>query len=71
MESVDRTAALDHTVDSSDHLSVSPASTPQDRLDRLSALVGMRGTLVNPFFELPLFVQAARGPLLPLLHILS
>ena len=71
LESVDRTAALDHTVDSPEHFSVSPAPTPQDHLDRLSALVGIRGTLVNPFFELPLFVQAARGPLMPLLHIFS
>ena len=42
-----------------------------DRLDRLSAVIGMRGTLINPFFELSLFVQAARGPLLPLFHIFS
>ena len=42
-----------------------------DRLDRLSALIGMRGTLINPFFELSLFVQAARGLLLPLMHIFS
>ena len=71
MESVDRTATLDPTVDIPDHFSEPPAPTPQDRLDRLSALFGMRDILVNPSFELPLFVQAARGPLLPLLHIFS
>ena len=44
---------------------ISPAAAPQDRLHCLSTLVGIRGT-VNSFYELPLFIQAARKPLLSL-----
>ena len=48
----------------------SPAQASLDRLDRLSAFVGLRGS-VNPFFELHLFIQAARKLLLPLLDTFS
>ena len=45
-------------------------TAPSDRPDHLSALLGIRCT-VNPSFEFPLFIQAARKPLLPMTDIFS
>ena len=69
MEGVSRTAPLENSsASTASNSATAPAS--QDRLDRLSAFVGLRGS-VNPFFELHLFIQAARKLLLPLLDTFS
>ena len=69
LEDVSRTAPLEHHSASSASDS-SPAPASLVRLDRLSALVGIRGS-VNPFFELHLFIQDARKLLLPLVDTFS
>ena len=69
MKDVSRTAPLEHpSASSASYSTHAPASVL--RLDRLSALVGIRGS-VNPFFELHLFVQEARKLLLPLVDTFS
>ena len=68
MEDVSRTNPLEKSAASPDSY-LSPAAASIVRLDRLSAFVGIRGS-VNPFFELQLVIQAARKLLFNLILIL-
>ena len=69
MEDVSRTASLGNSSACPASYS-SPAPAFLVRLDRLSAFVGLRGSM-NPFFEMHLFIHAARKLLLPLLDTFS
>ena len=64
IEDVSRTARLEKS-SASPYSNLLPAAASLVRLDCLYAFVGIRGS-VNHFFELRLFIQAARRPLLPL-----
>ena len=69
MEDVSRTAPLDTSAASPVFLS-SPAEAFLNRLERLSALVGMHG-FINTCFTLDAFIDAARKPMFPLTNIFA
>ena len=69
MEDVSRTAPLGNSSASPASYS-SPAPASLVRLDRLSAFIGICGS-IDPFFEFHLFIQAARKLLLPLIDTFS